>query len=846
MSTLLQKLADHPFTEVAGWTLLHFLWQGLLIAAITAVLLAGLRSATASTRYIVACCGIVLMALAPLVTSVWITNGIDASPRSLIASGESPIQTLQIIPDGLTKNSSTAPLVENLTQIAPVHSSTPLPETTAIPVPAQSEVTWRETLSASFPYFVVLWCVGVLALSLRLLGGLWRVRQWRRSGVAIESSELIELMSRLGKKLGLKRRFDLLESASAAVPAVIGWIKPAVIVPTSLLSGLTTAELESLLAHELAHIRRHDYLVNLLQTVIETLLFYHPAVWWLSGVVRCERENCCDDLAVEACGNKLDFVRALARMEELRCGEPGLALSARGGSLLGRVERLVAPERLTSSRWPAGIAALISVTVVAIGIGMATMADETPSKSDSPTSVSSASESENDDDFARHQPEVKVVDAVTRQTHEVLSDVRLSQGDTSTRLDMKYSNLMQYTFVPARIAKELGAKDLGEIDFGDTPPQKAEHVQQTIRSAFLNELVPQPPKAQPATDKASPPPAQKNAANEPVYVDDLDGPAGERKIVPYDADSIWVPDHLAFYGVNQKKQTKFRVVRIEQVNLGLGPRFGPVNALVLDDANTSLGVLGSNWARIPRGPKGETFVHSAVDGFWFMELPRETKAQESETQASIVFQLKHALAEGVEKTVCEKLVNSAETNPDSGNNQDFALPPFKIAVDSRTNSLIVNGTKTQIELIKSLIDVADVVSENPAEISAVNEKILATHTYDLSRRESSGWIEFDGASQPVDDGPEAEGVKVYLTLMMDIVAVDQKTGKVLWHHTYGKQNPSWKTASIVDRGSELPQAERLVAEFVSSDGMTRRRYELRKCRRKGASSPSRWRTRDGC
>ncbi|MEQ1904781.1 MAG: M56 family metallopeptidase [Pirellulaceae bacterium] len=546
MSTFLQKLADHPVTEVAGWTLLHFLWQGLLIAAITAVLLAGLRSATASTRYIVACCGMVLMALTPLVTSVWLTNGIEASSSSLVVSGKISNQTLQITPDDVAKNSSTAPSVEVLTQIAPVHSSTSLPETTANPVPAQSEVTWRETLSASFPYFVVLWCAGVLVLSLRLLGGLWRVRQWRRGGVAIESPELIMLVTRLGKKLGLTRRFDLLESASAAVPAVIGWIKPAVIVPTSLLSGLTTAELESLLAHELAHIRRHDYLVNLLQTVIETLLFYHPAIWWLSGVVRCERENCCDDLAVEVCGNKLDFVRALARMEELRCGEPGLALSARGGSLLGRVERLVAPERLTSSRWPAGVAALISVTAVAIGIGMATIADETTSKSYSSPSVNSVSEIESDNGFAKHQ----------------------------------------------------------------------------------------------------------------------------------------------------------------------------------------------------------SFGQSELDDDWFTTLPRENSLNE----------------------------------------------PIKPETEWAY---------------------------------ADEERVLSTHTYNLSRRESSGWVEVEGTSQPVDDGPEADGVKVYVTLMMDILAVDSATGKVLWHHTYGKQNPSWKTASIVDRGSELPQAERLVAEFVSSDGKTRRRYELR-------------------
>ena len=110
----------------------------------------------------------------------------------------------------------------------------------------------------------------------------------------------------------------LLESSRVAVPLVVGWLRPAILVPVAALSGLTALEMEAILAHELAHIRRHDYLVNLVQCLIETLMFHHPATWWISGVIRREREHCCDDIAVLACRDRVVYARALAAMEGLR------------------------------------------------------------------------------------------------------------------------------------------------------------------------------------------------------------------------------------------------------------------------------------------------------------------------------------------------------------------------------------------------------------------------------------------------------------------------------------------------------------------------------------------------
>ena len=175
----------------------------------------------------------------------------------------------------------------------------------------------------------------------------------------------------LGQRLGMDRPVKLLQSAFVEVPTVIGWLRPVILLPVGCLLGLSTAQLEAILAHELAHIRRHDYLVNLFQNVVETRLFYHTAVWWVSRRIREERENCCDDLAVEICGDRLTYARALATLEEMRHTPGQLALAAAGAPLLQRIRRLVGKSSTGATRpgWPlAGIVALLIIIALAVGL----------------------------------------------------------------------------------------------------------------------------------------------------------------------------------------------------------------------------------------------------------------------------------------------------------------------------------------------------------------------------------------------------------------------------------------------------------------------------------------------
>ena len=203
----------------------------------------------------------------------------------------------------------------------------------------------------------------MLVLSCRLLGGWMLTRRLARSAVARVARNRscgarhrrhgCSWIARGDRRVG-----------RGAVPTLVGWVKPVVLLPAAALAGLSPEQLRAILAHELAHVRRHDYLINLLQSVVETLLFYHPAMWWVSSQVRAEREHCCDDLAVEVCGDRLVYVSALAELTTL-ASQRGFALAATDGSLLSRVQRILGRPRAMHEPTPAW--ALIALFVLIAG-----------------------------------------------------------------------------------------------------------------------------------------------------------------------------------------------------------------------------------------------------------------------------------------------------------------------------------------------------------------------------------------------------------------------------------------------------------------------------------------------
>ena len=180
------------------------------------------------------------------------------------------------------------------------------------------------------PACAAFWIIGIAVISIRHVGGWVRVQQLRRRATPLSGGSWDDLMRRTCERLGVKCAVRCAESALVQVPSVVGYFKPVILLPLCAMTGLSSQQLEGLIAHELAHVRRHDYLVNLIQIIVETLLFYHPAAWWISKRIRQERENCCDDLAAGVCDNRIAYVQALAAMEELRMVPGELVLGAAG------------------------------------------------------------------------------------------------------------------------------------------------------------------------------------------------------------------------------------------------------------------------------------------------------------------------------------------------------------------------------------------------------------------------------------------------------------------------------------------------------------------------------------
>jgi VWFA-related protein len=313
-------LLSQFWVQKLGWTLLHFLWQGTVIAIVYAALhRVTRRLLSAPGRYALACLALAAMAVTPPITFLLIPHGGN--------------------------------------------------------LPAMPVIRWNIPATAwqwMLPGFVAVWATGVLVFSIRLFGG-WQFTRRLRLASYRASAEWQRTLEEIAASVMTSRPVTLVVSSLVEVPMVIGWLRPAILVPVGALTGLPLEQITALLAHELAHIRRHDYLANIAQNVVEAVLFYHPAVWWVSERIRAEREMCCDDVAVAASGDALTYATALARLESLQPQRVKTALAANGGSLLNRVRRLIEPGREDQCALPcAGMAWAMTLLLMA-GVGAATL-----------------------------------------------------------------------------------------------------------------------------------------------------------------------------------------------------------------------------------------------------------------------------------------------------------------------------------------------------------------------------------------------------------------------------------------------------------------------------------------
>ncbi len=360
----LEMLVSEGLVERVGWALLHFVWQGALVAAVLVMALVMLRRHSAAARYVAACAGLLLMALLPVGTFCVTVPPTPAASPPPASQGDLASTATETVSGSAQEH---PPQVGEPRAGTEPDVSAPLASTSLGP---PRPLQWRVSgfLQPLLPWAVFAWFVGTLVLSVRLSGG-WAFAQClRRVAVCCADERWQNALLRLCGRLRVSRPVQLLESGLAQVPTVVGWLRPVILLPASAVSGLTAAQVEAILAHELAHIRRHDYLINLLQGVAEVLLFYHPAVWWVSNRIRVEREHCCDDVAVAACRDPVLYARALAELEVLRAPSPEPAVAATGGALLHRVRRLVGPPASVTARsnWLAGLVGLLFLATLLI------------------------------------------------------------------------------------------------------------------------------------------------------------------------------------------------------------------------------------------------------------------------------------------------------------------------------------------------------------------------------------------------------------------------------------------------------------------------------------------------
>lgn len=385
---MFELLAQSAWADRIGWVLVHSLWQFALVALAAVALQLSLRRCSAVARYYWLLAAMSLLVAAPMATWFSLPSAnipTETATSAPIEESEEapPLQRISLPRHENAMAAMAAPSVESSVEIAPQTKVEPphLPPASFSLVASLTAV--RNRIAPWLPEIVLAWFAGVVLAACRPLLSWYTLRQLRTMGVSAVEDAISRLIERTAQRLRLSRAVDVLQSTLVHTPVVVGYLRPVVLLPLSVATGLPESQLELILAHELAHIRRHDYVVNLLQTVVETLFFYHPAVWWLSRQIRNERENCCDDVAMSALGNRADYGRALLAIEELRAVSPALSLSAHGGSLLARIRRIAGCEPAPRLAGGGSIlcAILASLAIVAAATSAAGPAEEKPTSS---------------------------------------------------------------------------------------------------------------------------------------------------------------------------------------------------------------------------------------------------------------------------------------------------------------------------------------------------------------------------------------------------------------------------------------------------------------------------------
>jgi len=335
MEKIISGYLSENIAEAITHTLLHNLWQGMVLVILVAMILHLTKRSTAVWRYRLLTSTLLLFMLVVALTFIlelYTVPGLDLNLPDLHASNSKDFSAL---------------LWQSLNfSLKYVHEHAGLVS--------------------------VFWMLAVIIQICRLSLGFYVLQRMKLVRTAPVSKFWQQRLQELGMSLGLQHTINLLESGIAQVPVVIGYFKPLILIPVGLITALNQAQVEAILLHELAHIRRKDGLINLIQILMETLLFFNPAVWWLSALIRSERENCCDDITVQHLNSPVDLMGAMVYFEQYRRQQDKLSLAFSGASarMPARMERLLKEKKNPPGKLDLlAIALLLTIGILVMALG---------------------------------------------------------------------------------------------------------------------------------------------------------------------------------------------------------------------------------------------------------------------------------------------------------------------------------------------------------------------------------------------------------------------------------------------------------------------------------------------
>jgi beta-lactamase regulating signal transducer with metallopeptidase domain len=371
---ILENLANSQLIENLGWTLLHSIWQIAFVALWLFLVLRVSVKSSANWRYMVSIFALLTAFILPIATFVWLSQKSADSNQSSInynANGAS-----------LYKEKIHPP--ENLSPLETATKNNPASEKFFVSV-ENLQSGFAENFSALAPFLVGLWFLGVALSAVRLFGGVWQLHIFKTREKSEPGEEWQIKFESLCERLKINQTVRLLQSKIVETPMVIGWLKPIVLVPASVFTGMNPRELETILAHELVHIRRYDYLINFAQSFVEILFFYHPAAWWIGAQIRRERECACDDAVVRILDDsQIVYATALANLEEFRqrakATRSPVLVAANGGKLMKRIERIIEKKNAKKGVFQTSLwsASLVSALILALVLGLFSAIEQSP------------------------------------------------------------------------------------------------------------------------------------------------------------------------------------------------------------------------------------------------------------------------------------------------------------------------------------------------------------------------------------------------------------------------------------------------------------------------------------